>query len=519
MKFTPKYNGERVGLTDFVDVIQSSEPKIDFDKKVFKRIAENRDVLTNLIKNNRTIYGVNTGMGGFVNYLIPEEKLGELQINLLNGVATNVGSFLSDVEVRAAMLARIHSLAKGNSAISLENFKKLIAIFNAGILPCIPEKGSLGASGDLGPLACIALVGIGKWKAKYKGEIISGANALKIAQIEPMTLGFKEGLSLINGTSAMVGMAALLIVETKRLIKFYDVVSALTLETLKAKRKPFDPRVHALKPHRGQRITAQNIFDLLSDSKLIVDEDAMSESLAKDKKNELHSAASQIEDAYSLRCTPQIIGPVRDSVEFISRIVEDELNSSNDNPLVITTEKNVFHNGHFHGQYISMAMDQLAIALTTLSNLSDRRIDRFLDEHNSNGLPPFLSTRPGLQFGLMGGQFMATSLTAENRSLCVPISIQTLTSTGDFQDIVSFGLIAARRVKTILENLKYIIAFELMCACQAADIRGAELLGSKTKSLFNAVREIVPFYDKDQSMTEHIELLQKQLLSLTNSYE
>jgi histidine ammonia-lyase len=258
-------------------------------------------------------------------------------------------------------------------------------------------------------------------------------------------------------------------------------------------------------------ITAENIFTILADSKMISDEDIVSSVLQKNRENSPKKNPIPIEDAYSLRCTPQIIGPIRDNLGVINKVVEDELNSSNDNPLVIENEQNVFHNGNFHGQYIAMAMDHLAISLTTLSNLSDRRIDRFLDSHHSNGLPPFLSPKPGLQFGLMGGQFMATSLAAENRSLCIPLSVQTLTSTEDFQDIVSMGLIAARRARAILENTKYIIAFELMCACQAADIRGKEQLSSRTKILYEMVREIVPYYEKDNFMTDHLEALAKKI--------
>ncbi len=506
-----KLEPQKVPLLDYLEISLNNDAVIDFSSIVYTQIAENRKVLKDFVKNGRVVYGVNTGMGGFVGWLIPEEKLGELQTNLINGVATNVGAFLSDNEVRATILARIISLARANSAISEENFKKLVALFNAGILPCIPEKGSLGTSGDLGPLACVALVGMGKWKAKFKGEITAGADALKKAGIEPMMLGSKEGLALINGTSAMVGMGALLVNETEQLLQLYDLVSAIAIETLKGKRKPFDPRVHALKPHLGQQITAKNIFDILADSKMVADEDAVSKTLESKRSNEVQSDPSVVEDAYSLRCTPQIIGPIRDNVETIKLVVENELNSSNDNPLVITEEKEVFHSGHFHGQYIAMAMDQLAISLTTLSNLSDRRIDRFLDEHHSNGLPPFLSVKPGLQFGLMGGQFMSTSLTAENRSLCVPVSIQTLPSTAGFQDVVSLGLVAARRVKTILENTKYIIAFEILCACQAAEIRGVDKLSSATRSLHEKVRKLVSFYEHDQFMTEHLELLRSKL--------
>ncbi|MDE2079253.1 MAG: aromatic amino acid lyase [Patescibacteria group bacterium] len=503
---------ERVTLSNYVTIAQTSGTQVEFDDATYERVAANRGTLLELTKN-RVVYGVNTGMGGFVDWLIPEHQLKPLQENLIKGVATNVGEPLSDSETRGAMLARIISLSRGNSAVSEENFRKLISIFNAGIIPYIPQKGSLGASGDLGPLACIALVGTGAWKAKYNGTFMPGAEALKKAGINPMVLDSKEGLAFVNGTSAMVSLASLLIERTERFVEFYELVSALTLETLRAKRKPFDPRVHALKPHKGQQTTAKHIFELLADSKLIEDEDIKSASLFHEKEDNPHAGTSSVEDAYSLRCTPQIIGPIRDTLIYIRQIAENELNSSNDNPLVITEEREVFHNGHFHGQYLAMAMDQLAVCLTTLSNLSDRRIDRFLDEHNSNGLPPFLSANPGIQFGLMGGQFMTASLTAENRSLCVPLSIQTLPSTGDFQDIVSLGLVAARRVKTIFENLKYITAFELMCAVQAAEFRGANKLGSQTSELYKSIRKIVPSYTKDRVMTDDLEQLAQYIES------
>lgn len=478
------------------------------DGHVTARIKESRDLLTRFVEGGRVIYGVNTSMGGFANLLIPTKYARELQENLITAVATNVGNYLEDDIVRASMVARLNSLARGTSAISPETFQKYLVIFNHGIIPCIPEKGSLGTSGDLGPLACIALVGIGQWKAKFQGAVLPGHEALKAAGIAPMELGFKEGLALVNGTSAMAGMAALLVEDAQRLLKTYEVISALSFEALKAKKKPFDPVVHQQKPHRGQLVVAANLFTLLKDSLMVEDEHRIERQLAGSMKDHVISGNEQIEDAYSIRCTPQILGPVKDTLRFVKTIVETELNSSNDNPLVLVEHDDVFHNGHFHGQYIAMAMDYMSIGLTTLANLSDRRIDRFLDKNHSNGLPAFLcATNPGRRLGLMGGQFMSTSLTAENRSLCVPLSIQTLPSTEDFQDIVSLGLIAARRAKEILNNTYYIAAFELLCACQAADIRGPETLSTPTRRVHELVREFVPHNSQDTILTDYVEAL------------
>lgn len=498
--------------TEYIKYAIKSNLKLAISEEVEDKIQASADLLQKFIDENRIIYGVNTSLGGFVNYLIPKESAEQLQENLISAVATNVGKFLDDKISRASILVRLNSLAKGASAISLENFQKLLEIYNAEIIPCIPCQGSLGASGDLGPLACIALVATGKWKAKYKGQIISGTEALKKAKINPMKLSYKEGLSLVNGTSTMAAYASLLVEEVEEFIKIYELISCLSFEGLAVKKKPFDPIVHRQKNHPGQIKCSENFFDILKDSQMIIDEDQVESELIEHQNQTPTPTEQSIEDAYSIRCTPQILGPVKDSIKFIKEVINRELNSASDNPLIIPSEQNFYHNGHFHGQYLAMAMDHLSIALTTLSNLSDRRIDRFMDKSNSNRLPPFLcKENPGIRLGLMGGQFMATSITAENRSLCVPLSIQTLTTTGDFQDIVSMGLIAARRADQIYNNLIYIASFELLCAAQAAEIRGKDKLSSRTKKLFKLVRKVVPYLSTDQSLTDYIEQL-KQLV-------
>jgi histidine ammonia-lyase len=505
--------GNNLTTEDIVNAVRNNT-KLAISKKVEIRIKTSHQLLQKFIKEKKIIYGVNTGMGGFVNWLIPHKFAQQLQENLIAGVATNVSSYLDDQISKASIIVRLNSLSRGASAISLKNFNKLLAIYNSEIIPCIPSKGSLGASGDLGPLACIALVAIGKWKAKYQGQIITGKEALKFAKIDPMKLSYKEGLSLINGTSTMVAFAALLIEDVITLIKSYDAISCLTFEGLKAKKKPFNPIVHKQKLHSGQLQTAENIWKLLKNSKMIVNEKDVEKFLQNRMESVPTSEKSHIEDAYSIRCTPHIIGPIRDNVKSIKSIIFNEINSSSDNPLILCEHNDIFHNGHFHGQYISMAMDQLAISLTTLSNLSDRRIDRFMDKNNSNNLPPFLCLeKPGLRFGLMGGQFMAASLTGENRSLCNPVSIQSLSSTGDFQDIVSLGLVAARRAREIYNNTAYIITFELLCAAQAVEIRGLNSLSKGTKNIFDNVRKIVPYLSTDQCLTDYLEKLSEFIKS------
>jgi histidine ammonia-lyase len=486
---------------------------ITIPPETIERVRFARSKLEVFVQQDRVIYGVNTGMGGFVDMLVPIEKASALQNNLINAVATNVGEYLNDQTTRAILLARIKSLARGNSGLSVENFEKLVAIFNKGVIPCVPEKGSLGTSGDLGPLAAVALVCIGQWKARFNGEVMPAAKALKLAGIEPMQLSYKEGLALINGTSGMVGFGATVLMQSMQLLDEYIGISALSLEALAAKTKPFDPRVHLLKPHRGQQQIAEALWARLYDSDLAVDEKDVERILAQQMSSETQRGEQPIEDAYSLRCTPQVLGPVLDSMETIKATIENELNSSNDNPLLIPEEDEVFHNGHFHGQYMAMAMDHLVIDLITICNLSDRRIDRFLTKANSNGLPAFLCREdPGLRLGLMGGQFMSTSLTAENRALSTPLSIQSLPSTGDFQDIVSLGFVGARRAREVLTNTKYVVAFELVCACQAVDIRGIDGLSCSGRALYERTRRIIPYLSYDITLSDYFEKIVSELL-------
>lgn len=503
-RFIP--DGENMTIGSLNAAVDDPETKIEITDEIRARVTASRELLDKFVDSGRIIYGVTTSVGGFVNWLVPASMAGETQNNILRSVQSNVGDYLEDKYVRASMLARINSLGRGVSAISLANFEKLIAMYNRGVLPCIPEKGSLGASGDLGPLACIALVGTGQWRAKYQDETLPGAEALKRADIEPMELSYKEGLALINGTSVMAGMASCLTDDAKQMIKAYLLGTCMSLEVQKAKIMPFHPAAHTQKPHPGQMRVADCIYTTLADSKMIVQDDEVEAWLHNLAIDEPRGLDQQIEDAYSLRATPQVMGPVFDTIDFIQRTLEIELNSVSDNPLVVVSENDVVHNANFHGQYMANAMDQLATVLVNMCNLSDRRNNRLLHPSLNGDLPPFLvKENPGMRMGLMGGQFMATSLTAEIRQMCAPLSIQTLPSTGDFQDHVSFGLIATRRTRDILKNSSYIIAFELICACQAADLRGVDELSSATRKMHEIVRKEVPYLDYDLPTTDYLE--------------
>jgi phenylalanine aminomutase (D-beta-phenylalanine forming) len=473
-----------------------------------------RETLQQLIDAGTMIYGITTGMGGMREFLVPHHVAPQMQMNLLRSVATNVGDSFPDDVVRAGMLARLNSLCRGTSAISVSNFNVLLGMLNAQIHPLVPCKGSLGASGDLGPLASIALAATGEGSVRFRGEIMPAAQALERAGLQPMRLDYKEGLALINGTSMMTGMAALVICDMQLISETADVVAAFTTEALTGRLGVFDARVHKEKPHPGQQATAANIINLTKGSSMAISEEYLQQTISGNHNNGTKKSDVLIMDAYSIRCVPHVHGPVKECTEWSRQIIERELNSSNDDPLVLPEHKACFHNGHFHGQYIAMVMDSVAIAATTIGLMSDRRIDRFMDQNHSSGLPPFLcSTDAGIRMGLMGGQFMTSSITAENRAKCTPISVQSIPSTEDFQDFVSLGLVAARRTMEVVRDTAYVLAFELICAAQAADMRGVEKLSVPGRQTYQLTRAIMPSYDQDVLLTPYLEEISARILA------
>ncbi|MCF8075609.1 MAG: aromatic amino acid lyase [Desulfotignum sp.] len=490
--------------------------QVEVKEDNWPKIRDCRKMVDTWANEERCIYGVNTSCGGLVDHLLPKERDNDFQKNLVRSITTQVGNPFEDELVRIFMIARANSLCRGYSGIKEKNLKIYLDMINKQVFPLVPRKGSLGTSGDLGPLGCIAAVGFGEWKARYKGEVMPGKAAMDAAGVELMHLNAKEGLSLINGTSAMVGLACTVITEATNTLKNSDIIAAFAIETLMGRINPFDVRVHEQKYHPGQYATAMNLTKLLTGSELAIDELELSLKLqAVLKKHEGISVADiPVEDAYSIRCTPQFVGPTKEAVNTAHEVLLRELNSSNDNPLIFTEFDTFIHNGHFHGQPISFAMDCLGISMVNLGVVSDRRIDRFMDAAHSTGLPPFLCKEDtGVRMGLMGGQFMTTSLVAENRTLAVPASIQSITSTADFQDIVSFGLIAGRKARKIVENTNHILSFELLCAAQAADLRGPEKLSPAGKIMFDAVRETLAYMGKDKVYIDDMEELKTRIES------
>ncbi len=398
-------------------------------------------------------YGVNTGFGRFVSQRIPDELASELQLRLLRSHACGVGEPYPDVVVRAAMLLRANALAKGFSGARTETVELLLACLDRGVLPHVPARGSVGASGDLAPLAHLALPLVGEGEAWLDGERLRGADALSRVGLEPVRLAPKEGLSLINGTQFMAAMAALGLVRARRLSVAADLACAQSLEALQGSRTSFLAAIHDARPLPGQGESAENVRRLLEGSAII----------------ESHRWCDKVQDAYSLRCAPQVHGAARDLLDYVERTVAVELNSATDNPLVLVAEGQIVSNGNFHGQPLAFALDALAMAVCELASISERRVERLVNPSLSDGLPPFLTVEGGLNSGFMIPQYVAASLVSENKALAHPASVDSIPTSAGQEDHVSMGNAAGLKALQVLENAEHAIAIELLAGAQAVE--------------------------------------------------
>ena len=488
-------DGESLKINDVVKVARENA-KVVISEEVKEKVRKCRQVLEKMIEENKTIYGVNTGFGALSKIKISPSDIKQLQSNLIRSHSTGVGKPLGTDVVRATMLLRANTLAKGYSGIRLETLETLVEMLNRGVHPIIPAKGSVGASGDLAPLSHMILVLMGEGKAEYQGEVMSGKEAMEKAGIKPVQLEFKEGIALNNGTQLMTAMAALTVYDAENLIKTAEAAAALTLEALIGVYDAFDEKIHKVRPHKGQAITAKNVRELIAESKLV-----QTGKEAMEKLGRPH-------DPYSLRCIPQVLGAARDAVAYAKGIVETEINSATDNPLVFPEEGVCLSGGNFHGQPISLAMDFIGTALAMVGNISERRIARLLDEKLNNGLPPFLvrpEAKAGLSSGLMTTQYTAAALASENKILAHPACVDSVPTSANFEDFVSMGVTAAEKAGQILENVEYITAIELLCAVQAVEFRGKEKLGRGTRKVYEIVRGKVPMVKEDRVLSEDIE--------------
>jgi histidine ammonia-lyase len=458
------------------------------------RMKASRAVVDRVVRSGATAYGINTGFGKLASVRISTEQVRQLQVNLVRSHASGVGAPLSEAETRAMMLLRANALAKGLSGIRPQVVETLCAMLNAKVHPVIPSQGSVGASGDLAPLAHLAQVVIGEGRAIFGGETLAGSEAMKRAVITPVPLEAKEGLSLLNGTQGMLALLSLALREADNLVDAADVAASLSLDALRGSPGAFDSRIMHARAYAGAATTARNLAQLNEGSQI----------------RESHRSAdkdARVQDAYSLRCTPQVHGAVRDSLAQAREMAAVELNSATDNPLVFVRDENdgdIISGGNFHGQPLAMAADQVAIAIATLGGIVERRIEQMTNPLTSM-LPAFLTPEPGLNSGFMIAQVTAAALTSENKALATPHSVDSISTSGNQEDYVSMGMSGARRLERMLLNLRHIIAIELLCACQGVDLLAPLQTGALAKKAHAAVRAKSAKVTDDRPLAPEIE--------------
>jgi histidine ammonia-lyase len=481
--------GQRLTLEQIADVANGRE-QIELSIEARTRIEASRAVVEKIVAQNRAVYGVNTGFGKLSDVRIDPGQLRELQLNLVRSHSCGLGNPLSEAESRAMLLLRANVLACGLSGARPLIVDTLVAMLERGVTPVIPEKGSVGASGDLAPLAHLALAAIGEGEAFYKGERLASAEALKRAAIEPLQLEVKEGLALLNGTQAMSAVGALALHRAERLTRLADVSGAMSLEALKGTPVAFDERIHAARPHAGQLAVAAHLRELLAGSEI----------RASHLEND-----PRIQDAYSLRCMPQVHGAVRDALRHARGIVETETGSATDNPLVFSETGDVLSGGNFHGAPLAMAFDYAAIALTDLMSITERRIDRLVNPDANEDLPPFLTRQAGTSSGFMMLQVTAVALLSEAKILAHPASIDNVPTDGGKEDHVSMGMTAATKLRSIVDLAEHAVAIELITAAQGLEYRAPLAPGRGVKAAYDLVRARVAPLLADRSMAGDIE--------------
>ncbi len=473
-------DGGSLNLDDFIEVTRNDAP-VKISEKAIENIHRSRVVVENLLSKKEPMYGINTGFGRFSDQAISEDQIDLLQLNLIRADATGAGSPFPREIVRGALLLRANSVIKGYSGVRQELPETMVKMLNRGVHPVIPEKGSVGASGDLCPLAHMVLPMIGEGQAEYLGQLMDGAKAMEMAGITPLKLKAKEGLALINGTPVMTSVAAHVLYTALILQKSADIVSALTFESLKGIIDVFDPRIHEARGQDGQIDAASNMREILKGSDWVT------------RQGEL-----RIQDSYSLRCIPQVHGASRMAIDYVRKVVVSELNAATDNPLVFADSEEVISGGNFHGEPIAIAMDTLSIALAELSSISERRIAKLVDPALNHGLPAFLVKEGGLNCGFMVPQYTAAALVSENKVLSHPASVDSIPTSAGQEDHVSMGTIGARKAGMIADHLSRVLGIEWMCAAQAIDLQPRSRLGIGTEEAYSLLREHVAYMDQDR---------------------
>jgi len=484
-------SGQQLTLQQIVDIAEGREQVVlDSDARV--RVEQARQVVQDIVTQGRTVYGVNTGFGKLSDVSIDRADLIQLQLNLVRSHSCGLGDPLSQPEARAMLLLRANVLASGFSGARPLVIDTLVAMLEKGVTPVIPEKGSVGASGDLAPLAHLALAAIGEGEAFYEGERLPAATALQRAQIAPLQLEVKEGLALLNGTQAMGAVGALALHRAERLLRLADVAGAMTLESLKGTPVAFDARIHAARPHPGQLAVAAHLRELLQDSEI----------------RQSHLVGDpRVQDAYSLRCMPQVHGAIRTALDHAKQVVEIESGSATDNPLVFSETGEVLSGGNFHGAPLALVFDYAAIALTDLMSITERRIDRLVNPDSNEGLPPFLTAHPGISSGFMMLQVTAVALLSEAKVLAHPASIDNVPTDGGKEDHVSMGMTSATKLRSIVKLAELATAIELLAGAQALEYLMPLTPGRGVRQAYEIVRGHVAPLTQDRAMAPDIEKL------------
>lgn len=487
-------SGETLTIEEVVRIARGHE-RVQIAESARANLQKSRTFVDELVATGKVVYGITTGFGQFKSVVISADQAATLQANLIRSHATGVGEPLSEDAVRASIVVRVNSLLRGHSGVRQAVVDRLVDLLNFDVYPFVPSKGSVGSSGDLAPLSHIMLVLMGEGEVIENGKRRRTDEVMREKGLQAVTLMSKEGLALNNGTSVQTGVGALAVYDAMRLAKTFDIAYAMSLEVLMGTLSASDPRVHALRPHPGQITVASNTRRLCVDSRIM----------------ESHKNCNRVQDAYSLRCAPQVHGASRDTIWYVASVIERELNSVTDNPILFPDDGVAISAGHFHGEPIAQAMDFLKIGVCELANISERRVARLTDSSLSDGLPAFLIPKEqgGLSSGMMIPQYVAAALVSENKVLAHPASVDSIPTSANQEDHVSMGTIAARQAAEIVANARQVAVIELMCAAQGMDFRAPLAPGRGTEAAYRCVRTAVSFMEKDRVLYTDIEAIAK----------
>ena len=492
----------RLSLADFSAVLYEGK-EVALDPKAVEKVEANFRFLQKF-SSNKLIYGINTGFGPMAQYKVSEENMLQLQYNLIRSHSSGSNSLMSPIMVKGVMLARLNSLMQGYSGIHPETVHLIKELINNDVTPCIFEHGGVGASGDLVQLAHLGLVLIGEGEVLYKGEIRPTAEVFKQLNIKPLSIHIREGLAILNGTSAMTGIGMANIIQAQKLLEWSVLLSAMINEVVEAYDDHYSYELNIVKHHKGQNKVAAQLREILKDSKMIRNR---SEHLYNPAKLDQEVFKDKVQEYYSLRCVTQVLGPIYDTISQAEKVVTDELNSVNDNPVIDHENQNIFHGGNFHGDYVSLEMDKLKIAITKLSMLSERQLNYLLNEKLNQKFPPFVNLGVlGFNFGMQGMQFTATSTVAENQTMSFPMYVHSIPNNNDNQDIVSMGCNAALMTRRVINNSFEVLAIQMMTVLQAIDhMKCTDRLSSETHHVYTEIRKLFPVFIEDKPKYKDLE--------------